>query len=71
MTMPPFTSKAEESRSIFQQCRSLLEDIQKQFNLPSFSQLSMGTSQDYEIAIQEGATFLRIGEAIMGKREFL
>jgi len=71
MTMPPFTSKAEESRSIFQQCRALSEDIQKQFNLPSFSQLSMGTSQDYEIAIQEGATYLRIGEAIMGKRESL
>jgi len=71
MTMPPFTKNAEDSREIFRQCRLLQEEISRIFSLPSFIQLSMGTSQDYEVAIQEGATFLRIGEAIMGERSHL
>lgn len=68
MTMPPSTNNQEDSRKIFRACRLLLEEISNRFNLPDFTQLSMGTSQDYEVAIQEGATFLRIGEAIMGER---
>lgn len=68
MTMPPYSKVAEDSRQVFRTCRVLLEEIQAEFKLTSFTQLSMGTSQDFEVAIQEGATYLRIGEAIMGER---
>ncbi len=70
MTMPPFSTTAEESRWVFRGCRLLLEDIQERYRLPLLTQLSMGTSQDYEVAIQEGATYVRIGEAIMGERTY-
>jgi len=48
----------------------LCENIRKSYDMEDFSFLSMGTSQDFEIAIEEGATHIRIGEAIMGKRNF-
>jgi pyridoxal phosphate enzyme (YggS family) len=70
MTMPPFTNDPEESRPVFAKCRKLLEMMQKRSGQTRFNQLSMGTSLDYEVAIQEGATFIRIGEAIMGKRVY-
>lgn len=68
MTMPPYANDPEESRYVFQKCRKLLTLMQNRIGVNSFNQLSMGTSLDYEVAIQEGATFVRIGEAIMGKR---
>ena len=68
MTMPPLINKPEENRIIFQRLYSLYESIKKDTDLQDFSCLSMGTSQDFEIAIEEGATYIRIGEAIMGKR---
>ncbi len=71
MTMPPLVTKKGDNRAIFERCRYLLEKINKKCDLPGFTQLSMGTSQDYKIAIEEGATFIRIGEAIMGTRQTL
>lgn len=71
MTMPPFAEVSEDSRQYFVKCRRLLEFFQKRSGQSSFNQLSMGTSLDYEIAIEEGATFVRVGEAIMGKRVYL
>ncbi|MHC1741006.1 MAG: YggS family pyridoxal phosphate-dependent enzyme [Anaerolineaceae bacterium] len=68
MTMPPFSENGEDSRPYFVRCRKLLEFYQKRSGDNSFCQLSMGTSLDYEVAITEGATCVRIGEAIMGKR---
>lgn len=71
MTMPPYSEKPEDSREVFRKCRKLQELIQKRTSDPDFTQLSMGTSIDYEVAIQEGATYLRIGQAIMGERSYL
>ena len=71
MTMPPFAEFSEDSRQYFNKCRQLLEFFQNRSGQSSFNQLSMGTSLDYEIAIEEGATFVRVGEAIMGKRVYL
>jgi len=71
MTMPPLINEKGDNRAIFEKGRYLLEEINHNCDLPGFTQLSMGTSQDYEIAIEEGATFIRIGEAIMGARQYL
>ena len=71
MTMPPFAEVSENSRQYFIKCRSLLEFLQARSGQSSFDQLSMGTSLDYETAIEEGATFVRVGEAIMGRRVYL
>ena len=68
MTMPPFTENPGNSRQYFRECRKLLRFVQERNGKTSFDQLSMGTSLDYEVAVEEGATFVRIGEAIMGKR---
>jgi PLP dependent protein len=70
MTMPPFSENPEDSRSVFKKCRQLLEWILKQSRIPSFAELSMGTSLDYRVAIQEGATYIRVGSAIMGERVY-
>jgi len=57
MTMPPFTNDPEESRQWFAQLRQLAA----QYGLPK---LSMGTSQDYEVAVSEGANLVRIGASL-------
>jgi PLP dependent protein len=62
MTMPPFTEDPEEVRSYFAQLRSLRERLRGQWGgRHDFSELSMGTSQDFEVAVQEGATIVRLG----------
>jgi len=61
MTIPPFSEIPEDSRPYFQQLASL----GKRYKLPT---LSMGMSADFEIAIQEGATVIRVGTALFGKR---
>jgi uncharacterized pyridoxal phosphate-containing UPF0001 family protein len=59
MTMPPMTDDPESSRPYFQELRRLSE----QHGLPH---LSMGTSQDYLVAVQEGATIVRLGTSLYG-----
>jgi len=61
MTMPPWSEDPEASRPYFQRLRQLAE----KFRLPC---LSMGMSQDFEVAIEEGATHIRLGTALFGSR---
>lgn len=68
MCMPPLAKKPEDSRGYFHSCRELLLSLRSQSGLNHFDQLSMGTSSDFEVAIEEGSNYLRIGEAIMGPR---
>jgi PLP dependent protein len=69
MVMPPFTSNPEESRKYFFQAHKLLDELKGRFASLDLKELSMGTSIDYLIAIEEGATIVRVGNAIFGKRE--
>jgi pyridoxal phosphate enzyme (YggS family) len=68
MTIPPPASDAEEARPYFRQLRELAQRLSR--NAPSLSmdELSMGMSNDYVVAVEEGATFVRIGTAIFGTR---
>jgi pyridoxal phosphate enzyme (YggS family) len=70
MTMPPLGETAEFSRSFFQKLKRLQEYLALQFSQASFTELSMGTSGDYEVAVQEGATLVRVGTAIVGARQY-
>ena len=67
MTIPPFSPEAEDSRPYFVQLRELRDDLEQQFAM-RLPQLSMGMSGDYEVAIEEGATYVRVGTAIFGER---
>ena len=67
MTIPPFSSEPEDSRRFFVQLRELRDELQQQFGA-GLPQLSMGMSNDYAVAIEEGATFVRVGTAIFGER---
>ncbi|WP_096189207.1 YggS family pyridoxal phosphate-dependent enzyme [Evansella halocellulosilytica] len=70
MTMAPFVENAEEVRPYFRQLRQLKEEIE-QMNLhhAPCSHLSMGMSNDYTVAVEEGATFIRIGSSLVGTKE--
>lgn len=63
MTMAPKTAKPKEVRLIFRELKDLQKEVQLQHH--SVSHLSMGMSQDYEIAIEEGATWIRLGTALV------
>ena len=67
MTIPPFAPEAEASRPYFVQLRELRDELEQQFAM-RLPQLSMGMSNDYEVAIEEGATYVRVGTAIFGER---
>jgi pyridoxal phosphate enzyme (YggS family) len=67
MTIPPVAPEAEESRRYFVGLRELREELETEFAL-KLPQLSMGMSGDYEVAIEEGATMVRVGTAIFGGR---
>lgn len=66
MTMAPFTKDTNIIRNTFSTLREIRNDLIKSY--PSIKELSMGMTNDYKIAIEEGATFLRIGTRIFGKR---
>ena len=69
MTMPPFFDAPELSRPYFIKLRTLRDYLQKSLgSVVSLNELSMGTSSDFEVAIEEGATYVRVGKAIMGER---
>jgi pyridoxal phosphate enzyme (YggS family) len=68
MTMPPYFSDAELSRPYFILLRRLRDFLAAKFSQSTWEELSMGMSTDYEVAIEEGATIVRIGTAIMGER---
>ena len=67
MCIPPYLPDPEQVRPFFQLLKSLLKQISESGSA-SASQLSMGMSHDYEIAIEEGATLIRVGTAIFGPR---
>ena len=65
MTMGPLTADPEKARSAFTRLRELFEEMQTaRIGEPDFRHLSMGMSQDYTVAVEEGATILRIGTAL-------
>lgn len=67
MTIAPWTSDAEKVRPCFRQLRELKESCEQQLGAP-LPHLSMGMSGDFEVAIEEGATVVRIGTALFGAR---
>jgi pyridoxal phosphate enzyme (YggS family) len=69
MTMAPFGADESELRSVFSSLRKLRDRMENEFSI-KLPELSMGMSSDFKIAIEEGATFVRIGTAIFGKRSY-
>jgi len=70
MAIPPFAPEPESSRPYFVSLRKLRDELESEFNL-QLPQLSMGMSSDFAIAIEEGATLVRVGTAIFGERRRL
>jgi len=68
MTMAPFTMDETAVRASFRSLRAAFEYIGSRTSLPSFDTLSMGMSGDFEIAVEEGSTLVRIGTALFGER---
>jgi len=69
MTIGPFTDDAEAVRSAFSDLRQLCEKMKNVFPELPLAELSMGMSDDFEIALEEGATILRLGRILFGERE--
>ncbi len=67
MTIPPIAEEAEASRKHFVALRELRDRLQTEFHV-DLAQLSMGMTQDYAVAVEEGATLVRVGTAIFGER---
>lgn len=70
MTLAPYTNDPETVRPIFRRLRGLRDAIRERFPERDWPHLSMGMSADYEVAIEEGATIVRIGTALFGPREY-
>ncbi len=67
MTMPPYTDNPEDSRPQFQVLRRLADElVSSGLSAQAMSELSMGMSGDYQVAIEEGATIIRLGTALFG-----
>ena len=66
MTIAPLTQDPARLRDCFQMAREVRDDLQK--SLPDCSDLSMGMTDDFELAVEEGATHVRIGRALFGDR---
>lgn len=72
MTIAPFVENPEENRVHFRNLKKILVDInQKNIDNVNMNELSMGMTGDYEVAIEEGATFVRVGTGIFGNRIYL
>ena len=69
MTMPPLETDPEEARRFFLRLRQLRDHLAAQFPGADWPELSMGTSADYRVAVEEGATLVRVGTAIVGARK--
>jgi pyridoxal phosphate enzyme (YggS family) len=70
MTMPPLETDPNEARRFFRSLRSLRDHLTSQFPQADWHELSMGTSADYAVAVEEGATLVRVGTAIVGARKY-
>ena len=71
MTVAPFVEDPEDNRWVFRKLKQICVDINnKNINNIKINELSMGMTNDFEIAIEEGATFVRVGTAIFGERDY-
>ena len=71
MTVAPFVEDPEENREVFRSLKKLSVDIAaKNINNVTMSVLSMGMTNDFEVAVEEGATMVRVGTAIFGARDY-
>jgi len=70
MTMPPLETDLEGSRRFFRHLRQLRDLLASRFPQADWRELSMGTSADYTVAVEEGATLVRVGTAIVGARKY-
>src|SRR5581483_6905788 len=68
MTMPPLSTDPETARPYFRRLRRLRDFLAERLPQAEWSELSMGTSADYKVAVEEGATLVRVGQAILGPR---
>ena len=69
MTMAPLCEHPEETRPVFRSLAALKQVLQKEMPQIDWQHLSMGMTDDFEVAIEEGATIIRVGRAIFGERE--
>jgi len=70
MTMPPLETDPDDARRFFQSLRLLRDHLASAFPQADWRELSMGTSADYTVAVEEGATLVRVGTAIVGARRY-
>ena len=70
MTMPPLETNPDAARRFFRRLRSLRDHLASRFPQADWRDLSMGTSSDYPVAVEEGATLVRVGTAIVGARKY-
>ena len=71
MTIAPFTDNPEDNRIYFKKLKQLSVDIKsKNIDNVDMDELSMGMTGDYEVAIEEGATMVRVGTGIFGERNY-
>jgi len=70
MTMPPLETNPNDARRFFLRLRSLRDHLASQFPQADWHELSMGTSADYTVAVEDGATLVRVGTAIVGARKY-
>ena len=70
MTMPPLGSTPDDSRRFFVRLRALRDHLATRFPGADWHELSMGTSADFAVAVEEGATLVRVGTAIVGARQY-
>jgi hypothetical protein len=68
MTMPPLSTDPEAARTYFRKLRRLRDFLSERIPQAEWAELSMGTSTDFAVAVEEGATLVRIGQAILGPR---
>lgn len=69
MTMAPWTPEPEKTRPVFQAMQRLRRDCEDLMGVP-FPIMSMGMSNDFEVAVEEGSTLIRLGTALFGKRSY-
>ena len=71
MTIAPNVEDAEENRAVFAQLKQIYVDIiQKNIDNICMEELSMGMTGDYAVAVEEGATYVRVGTGIFGERQY-
>jgi pyridoxal phosphate enzyme (YggS family) len=64
MTMAPFEAEPEDTRPYFSALRELRDELARRHDLDGFTELSMGMTNDFEVAVEEGATLVRVGSAL-------